>query len=262
MAVADWLDRRPRGTDDPLLKVGLPLLLFVALIVAWEIGVDVTNTPSIVLPAPTEIWAAFLEGWPGLLESMGVTAVTALGGLSIGVMIGFPLAYGLVRSRVLGSVLLPYIVGLRIAPLVAIAPLFVVWLGNGIWVRVLLVSTMTVFPVTIASYDGLRSVPRPYLDLAASVQAPQWVVFARIRVRAALPSVFAGLKLAGALSVIGAVVAEFITLESGIGYRVFAASDAIRTPEMFAALGCLSVLGMVFFAVPAVLEGRLRAEPV
>jgi NitT/TauT family transport system permease protein len=142
------------------------------------------------------------------------------------------------------------VVALRIAPLVAVAPLVFLWFGRGIPARALLVGTLTVFPMTVATLDGLRSTPRQYVALARSVAASPAAVFLRIRVPAAAPSVFAGLELAATLSVIGAVIAEFLTLRTGLGYRVFVTADRLQTADSFAALAALSLLGIAFFLAP------------
>jgi ABC-type nitrate/sulfonate/bicarbonate transport system permease component len=165
----------------------------------------------------------------------------------------------MVSSRAVDAVVHPYVVALRIAPLVAIAPLLFLWFGRGVLTRALLVTTLTVFPVTISALGGLRSVPEEYLDLGRSVAAPGWRLFVSVRLPAAAPSVFAGVKLAAALSVVGAVVAEFVTLSSGLGYRVFVSSTNLQTARAYAALVFLVALGLAFYLVPARLERATKA---
>ncbi|MFC7232540.1 ABC transporter permease [Saliphagus sp. GCM10025308] len=161
------------------------------------------------------------------------------------------------RSRSAARTILPYVVALRIAPLIAVAPLLFLWFGRGIPARALLVATLTLFPMTIATLDGLRSTPSAFLDLAASVGASSLETFLRVRVPAAAPSVFAGLKIAATLAVVGAVVAEFVTLRSGIGYRVFYSATRLETATSYAALAVLSLVGVGFYLLPALLERRI-----
>lgn len=116
---------------------------------------------------------------------------------------------------------------------------------------------MTVFPVAIASVDGLRAVPEEYTDLAESVDASPVRIFLRVRVPAAAPSVFAGVKLGAALAVVGTVVAEFLTLESGLGYQLFHTAEYLQTSTTFAALAVLTGLGLAFYLLPAAVERRL-----
>lgn len=251
--------RSPAGRPGRIASgAGPPLVVLAAILVAWQLATELLGVPSVVLPSPAEVAGAGVALLPTLLSDAAVTAAAAGLGLVAGIAVGLALSFGMVRSRAVESVAAPYVVALRIAPLVAIAPLLFLWVGRGIPARALLVATMTVFPVTIASVGGLRAVPREYGDLAASVAAPAHRVFLRVRVPAAAPSVFAGVKLAAALSVIGAVVAEFVALDAGLGYRVFVTSTDLQTARTFAALAALSALGLAFYSVPALVERRLR----
>lgn len=240
-----------------LADIGPPLAVLVITLGAWQSVVALTGIPALLLPSPAQVGVAILERAPTLVADAAVTAVTALLGLALGGLVGLGLAFAMVGSRAAAAVVHPYVIALRIAPLVAIAPLVFLWFGDGIGARALLVATMTLFPVTIASYDGLRSTPERYLDLARSVDATSLAVFLRVRVPAAAPSVFAGVKLAATLSVIGAVVAEFLTLQSGIGYRLFTTANALDTAATFAALVVLSALGLLFYLVPVLVQTRL-----
>lgn len=245
--VLDRLGDNGRGTT---LAAGI-LALFLT---GWHAATVVFDVPSIVLPGPTEVASALVGLRWTLLTDAAVTATVAGLGLVSGAVVGTVLAFLMVYSRSATSVILPYIVALRIAPLIAIAPLLFLWFGRGIPGKTLLVATLTVFPITIAALDGLRSTPESYVSLLRSVGASPTTVFLRVRIPAAAPSVFAGLKIAATLSIIGAVVAEFVTLDAGLGFRVFEASNALRTADSFAALVALSALGLVFYAVPALLE--------
>jgi putative hydroxymethylpyrimidine transport system permease protein len=234
-----------------------PAAVFVAVVAWWQWFVTTTGVPAVVLPAPTDVAAAFLAARGTLLAAAAVTASTAALGLAAGIVVGLTLAFAMIGSRAASAVLRPYLIALRIAPLVAIAPLLFLWIGDGVLSRAALVTTMTVFPVAVASADGLRSVPREYTDLARSVRTPPLRTFLRIRIPAAAPSVFAGVKLAAALSVVGTVVAEFLILRSGLGYRLFHTAAFLQTSTAFAALGTLTALGLVFYLVPAAIERRL-----
>lgn len=242
-----------------LASRGWPPLALLALVVgAWHLTAVRLGLPAVVFPSPLDVWRALVESAPTLLGDAAVTGLTAGLGLLGGTVAGVLLAFGMTRSRAFDALVHPYLVALRIAPLVAIAPVLFLWFGRGVGPRALLVTTLTVFPVTISSVGGLRAVPREYVDLARSAGASERQVFLRVRVPAAAPSVFAGVKLAAALSVVGAVVAEFVTLTAGLGYRVFVASTNLQTSRAYAALFVLAVLGVAFYAVPAGLERRAR----
>jgi len=247
-----------RGAARALLgHVWPPVAVAALVVVGWAWFVRSTGVPPVVLPGPGDVLAAGLAARATLLTAAATTALTAALGLVGGVAVGLCLAFAMVGSRTASAVLHPYLVALRIAPLIAIAPLVFLWVGDGVLARAMLVTTMTVFPVAIASVDGLRSVPEEYTDLAQSVDAPSTRVFLRVRVPAAAPSVFAGVKLAAALAVVGTVVAEFLTLQSGLGYRLFHTAEYLQTSTTFAALVVLTGLGLGFYLVPAAVERRL-----
>ncbi|SEO90705.1 NitT/TauT family transport system permease protein [Halogranum amylolyticum] len=234
---------------------GAPATVVFALLVAgWQTAVVVSDLPTVILPAPATVLSTGIEAWPRLLEATVVSAATAGLGLSAGIAVGLSLAFLMVVSPGARAIVQPYLVALRIAPLVAVAPLVFLWAGSGLPSRALLVTTLTVFPVALGGLDGLRSTPTAYLELMRSVDASATATFLHVRVPAALPSVLAGVKLAAALSVIGTVVAEFLTLRAGLGYQVFTAADALDTALMFAALFALVALGLAFYLAAAGLE--------
>lgn len=249
----------------PMFRVGVdrvapPVVVLGVVLMAWQVFVSVTGVPTVILPAPTEVATTVITAFPILIGDASVTVITAVLGLAAGVAVGSVLAFAMTYSRTATAVVHPFVLALRIAPLVAIAPLLFLWLGHGIPARVVLVSTLTVFPVTIASLDGLRAVPREYLDAARSVGASPWKTFVLVRVPAAAGSVFAGVKLAAALSITGTVVAEFITLNAGLGYRVFTSATTLRTTRLFAALFVLALVGLCFYGGPALLERRVQRQ--
>lgn len=246
---------RPRVSRgrNVVARVWPALATLLVLVTAWQAAVAALEIPSILLPSPFEVGEALASTYPQLLVDAGVTALTAALGLLAGCVVGGGLAFAMTTSRRAARTVLPYVIALRIAPLIAIAPLVFLWFGRGVLSRALLVTTLAVFPMTVATLDGLRSTPRQYLALMRSVAASPAQVFLRVRVPAAAPSVFAGLELAATLSVIGAVVAEFVTLRAGLGYRVFLTAERLRTAESFAALAVLSALGVGFYLAPTAL---------
>lgn len=236
-----------RRSVPPLATMVLGLALWQAFIVAF-------NVPTVVLPPPGEVARTVVTTRKLLLAEAAITAATAGLGLLAGTGVGLTLAFAMTVSRSATKALLPYVVALRIAPLIAVAPLVFLWFGRGVPARALLVATLTTFPMTVATLDGLRGTPERYLALARSVAAPRHTVFLRVRVPAAAPSVFAGLKIAATLAVIGAVVAEFVTLQAGLGARVFIAATNLQTTEAYAALGVLAALGLGFYLAPVAVK--------
>lgn len=229
-----------------------PLAVLVVAVVAWNAAAD--TAPSIILPTPAEVATALVTNFEAIAVAAGVSALTAAIGLAVGTVVGLALAFLTVSSSNGQAVVQPTVIAFRVAPLTAIAPIVFLWFGTGLGVRAVLVATMTVFPVTIASVDGLQSTPETYLDMMDSVGASPLRTFVSVRVPAALPSVFAGFKLAAALAVTGTVVAELLTLQRGLGARIFEASQFLRTPTLFADLAVLAVLGAGFYGTAALAE--------
>ena len=236
-------------SDRAIRRLTPPGAVFVCLLVGWFLAA--ARTPAILLPAPTAVLDAVLTDPTAFLQAGAVSAVTASGGLGLGVVAGLGLAFVAVGSEPGRAVIEPAVVGFRIAPLTAIAPLVLLWFGTGIAVRAILVALMTTFPITIASIDGLESTPRRYLDLLDSVGASRWERFRAVRIPAALPSVFAGVKLAAALAVTGTVGAELLTLRGGLGACVWYAGRIFRTAERFAYLMTVALFGVVFYGAAA-----------
>ncbi|NHN58386.1 ABC transporter permease subunit [Halorussus sp. JP-T4] len=228
----------------------------VLAVVAWWAAARTADVPAVVLPSPVDVGAAFAAHWRILLEAAGVTALTAGLGVVAGALAGGALAVAMAASETTRAVVRPYVVALRVVPLVAVAPLLFRWFGDGVGARAALAATLAVFPVTIATYQGLAATPDEFVALARSVGASPATQYLRVRLPAAAPQAFAGLKVAAAASVVGAVVAEFLTLTAGVGYRVFRASTRLQTARMLAALGVLALLGVGFYLVPALVERR------
>ncbi|WP_049981409.1 ABC transporter permease [Halolamina rubra] len=233
-------------------RVWPPAAVAVVLLGWWTVAA--ASTPPILLPTPASVVGAVLAEPAAFARATAISVMTAAGGLGLGTAFGLALAFVAVGSAPGRTIVEPAVVGFRIAPLTAVAPLVLLWFGTGIPVRILLVSLMTTFPVTVASIDGLASPPASYLDLLATVDASSWQTFRAVRVPAALPSVFAGVKLGAALAVTGTVVAELLTLRGGLGAGVWAAGRFVRTAELFAYLLVIALFGVSFYGAAALLE--------
>lgn len=229
-----------------------PLVVAVGLVLIWHWYVKANDVPSIVLPGPLEVAEVLRASGRSLLADAAITATTAALGLLLGALVGFVLAFGMIRWRTVRAISLPYVVGLRIAPIIAIAPLVFLWLGRGIVPRAVVVATLTQFPIAIGTLSGLRSVPQEYLDIGRSVDASDKQLFVYVRLPAAASSVFVSLQIASTLAVIGTVVAEFVTLRAGIGYRIYDTGLRLDTAEMYAALVVLAAVGILFYHLPRV----------
>lgn len=232
------------------MKALRPLILAAGLLCLWELAVWLTGVPEYLLPAPSAVVAVYLERFSFLLFHGGMTLLKILLGLGIGTLLGAVTALSLSYLRPLRPWLLPIFVASQAIPVFAIAPLLVLWFGYGLWSNVVMATLIIYFPVTAALYDGLRRVPEGWLDLARTMGADRWSVLWRIRVPAALPAFFSGLRIAAAVAPIGAVVGEWVGTPSGLGRVMLDANSRLQIDLMFAALLLLAILAVgVYFAV-------------
>lgn len=224
------------------------------LVVFWEVAVIVLEVPSYILPAPTAIMAEFGSYWHRLLPNAVVTASEVLIGFICAVAIGVPLAILITYSTMMERSVYPLIVASQTVPKVAIAPLLLTWFGYGLAPKIVIVVLLSFFPIVINSVMGLKSASREMIHLARSMGASGWQTFWKFRLPNALPSMFAGFKLATVLSVIGAIVAEFIGADKGLGYLILVSGSNFNITRQFAAIILITVIGIVFFMVIERLE--------
>jgi NitT/TauT family transport system permease protein len=231
-----------------------PLLSVIAMVVLWEAACHAFAIPRYILPAPSaislELWK---QRWVLLGHSVPTLVVITLG-FVMAIVIGLPLAILIVWSTPLKLTLYPILISSQTVPKVAIAPLLVLWLGYGIVPKVLVTFLVCFFPITIDAVVGLRSVPTETIFLARSMGAGGWKTFIKIKLPHALPNIFAGLKVAITLAVVGSIVAEFVGADRGLGYLLMAATGNLDTTFLFADLVVLVVLGMGLYLVIEVLE--------
>ena len=243
------------GLYRPLASVGLSIL---SLVLLWQITVALAGFPAFILPSPLLVLQRFLravqEG--SLLAHTGFTLLEVVLGLAIGVSIATLLGYLLARSIRIERALSPYIVASQSVPIVALAPLLIVWFGFGLLSKVLVSALTIFFPVLITTIVGLRSVEEDLMDLMRSLQSSRWQIFRYLEVPAALPVLLGGLKVGVTLSVIGAVVGEFAQSDRGLGFLVNLANRGLfDTPLMFVALFVLMTIALGLYG-EVVLEGR------
>lgn len=225
----------------------LPALTFVILGLAWQWGVTHWRVPGWILPAPLAIATTTLD-WQGeLLRHTGVTLVETVLGFLAAVVLAVPLAMAVVSSRLLRATLYPVLLALQSIPKVALAPLVVLWVGFGLLPKVVVVFLVCFFPIVVSTVAGLEAVPATVLDLMRALEAGPWQVFRRVRLPTAIPHILVGCKIAVTFAVIGAVIAEFVGSEEGLGYLILTASAQSRTDLAFAALVVLTVLSVLLF---------------
>ena len=244
-----WISRR--------LEVLLVPVAMVALTGVWSAVVELGDYPAFLLPAPRLVWERFIaaasDGTLWLHTSITLTEV--LGGLGLGLVTATVLGYLLAKAPLVERFLSPYIVASQSVPIVALAPLLIVWFGFGLLSKVLVCAMTIFFPVLINTIVGLRSVAPDLHDLMRSLGASRWQIFRYLEVPAALPVLLAGLKVGATLSVIGAVVGEFAQSDRGLGFLVNLANRGLfDTPLMFVALFVLMTIALILYGVVSAVE--------
>ena len=236
-----------------MVLVPLALLLFLA---AWDLLVHWKQYPAFILPLPGQVWARFVSLLADgtLARNTAVTLVEVFAGLGLGLTVAAIIGYGLAKSPLLERILSPYIVASQAVPIVALAPLLVIWFGFGTLSKVLVCALTVFFPSLVTTILGIRSVDPDLRALMRSLQASAWQTFKLLEVPSALPIFFGGLKVSVTLAVIGAVVGEFVSADRGLGFLVNLARGLLDTPMLFVALFTLVVIALALYSSVALLE--------
>lgn len=235
----------------------MPLLGIVTFLLAWQIFVVVYNMPSYLLPSPRAIGNTFYNQLPILLKNGWVTVYEMLAGYAMAVCVAVPLAIAITSSKRFNEFVMPTMLFFQIVPKVAIAPLFLVWFGVGVTPKILVAFLISFFPIVIDAAVGLRSMSPEMGDLARSMGASRWQVFAQFRLPTSLPYLFSGLKVAATLAIAGTVVGEFVGADKGLGYLLLVTNSNMETPLMFATILALTIVGLVFYYLVELLESFL-----
>jgi NitT/TauT family transport system permease protein len=234
-----------------------PVLFLLLLVVLWDLTVRLFKIPPYLVPAPKDVILAFATEGDKLLAESVPTTLATLGGFGLSVAFGIPIAMLIAGSRTVESYIYPLLVFSQSIPKVAIAPLFVVWFGFGMFPKVICAFMLGFFPVVVAAVQGFKSVEPDMHDLARSMKASRWQTFQMVSLPHAMPAIFAGLKVSVTLAVVGAVVGEFVGSNSGIGYVLQRSIGLFELPTMFAALVLLALIGVVLFWLVDLVERLL-----
>lgn len=243
---------KERLTNTPAL---LPFLTFVALLIIWEVGTRLFSVPSYILPAPSRILEGFgavnLERW---MQHIWATLRVALVGYGVAFAVSLPIAIGLAKSRILSRALYPLLVVIQSVPVVAVAPIIIVVLGTDDAPRILITFMIAFFPLVVSMTTGLMATPPELIELSRSLRAPAFREITQIRLPYAVPYIFSGLKISITLAVIGAVVAEFVAADVGIGYFIQFSTSMFRLPQAWAGLLLLVVLSLTLFQIVSLIQ--------
>ena len=235
-----------------------PAAVGLAMLALWQLGVILFDVPPYVVPGPVMVLSTLVQDSSLLLNSLWFTLrITALA-LTFSVLLGVVIAFLFAQSRIVEASLFPYAVLLQVTPVVAIAPLIIIWTHDVATALVICATIVAIFPIISNTTLGLRSVDPGLLDLFQLYRATRGQVLLRLRVPSALPYFFAGLRVSGGLALIGAVVAEFVAgtggSASGLAYQILMSGLQLNVPRLFAALFLITLAGIVIFAATSLLS--------
>jgi NitT/TauT family transport system permease protein len=220
----------------------------------WEGAVSRFNIPIYLLPSPSVIGRQIARDWPLLWRHLQPTAIEAAGGFAIGNLIAILLAAAFVHSAPIERALFPVAITLRTIPLVAITPLLVVWLGNGYAPKIAIAALISFFPTLVNMVRGLGALDRQALDLLRTFSATPWQIFTKVRLPSSLPYLFSSLKISSTSCVLGAVVAEWIGSDKGLGYLVVASTFEFRIARLWATITVSTALALAGFLLVVLVE--------
>ncbi len=234
-----------------------PVIFFGALLLLWEFLVRMTDIPDFILPPPRDLYTAFAENLYVIAIHSVVTFAEAVGGFALSFILGVGFAISVVYSRHLQNTIYPLIVILYAMPKSALAPLMVIWIGYGMFSKMSIAFLVAFFPIVVNTVVGLKEVEPELLDLARINRASQFDIFTKIRLPNSLPYLFAGVKVALILSVTGAIVAEFVAANQGLGYLIMQALYSLDTALTLVILFILALLSLGLFMTVQVLQRKI-----
>jgi NitT/TauT family transport system permease protein len=247
---------RPVWYTTRLGQISLTITIFVVIIVIWDLYVRLLGLSSLVLPSPYQVWLSLVENTLSgrLIDHMWVTLSEVLLGFLLGSVVGVALGTLTAQSPLMRTILGPYILASQAMPKLALAPIIVIWLGFGIAPKVVITALICFFPLLENTIIGLTSTNPHQVELFQVLTASRWQSFIKLRVPNALPVIFAGLRVAITLAVVGAVVGEYVGANRGLGALVIAAQGSFDTPLMFSIFVYLTVIGIVLYKLMELLE--------
>lgn len=231
-----------------------PVLLILLLLICWQVATGLWQIQTWLLPSPLRIVQAGLEARDLLGPHIWQTLSETLVGFGLALMVGLSLALLIDFSAILRRAIYPLLVISQTVPIIAIAPLLVIWFGYGILPKILVVALVCFFPIVVSTADGLQSVDPDLIALLQAMGATRRQVFFKVRLPGALPSVFSGIKIAVTYSVIGAIIGEWVGASRGLGVFMLRSTNAFRTDWLFTAIAITALLSLVLFLVVTALQ--------
>ncbi|SHI33836.1 ABC-type nitrate/sulfonate/bicarbonate transport system, permease component [Dethiosulfatibacter aminovorans DSM 17477] len=236
-------------SDKIYLNKTVTALFYIMLIMVWQILVDQMEVPDWILPSPVVILREFINSFPLLLKHGRVTIIEVLGGFAISLVLGTVLSILMDKYRLIKDLFYPFMIITQTVPLMALAPLLMVWFGFGLTPKIIVVVLVCFFPIAVSLTEGLSSVDGELIDLMRSMNATENQIFFKCKLPAAMPSFFAGLRIAATYSVMGAVISEWVGAQEGLGIFMTRVMKSYRIPALFADIVFIIIMTLIFVAV-------------
>jgi NitT/TauT family transport system permease protein len=244
------VEPRPQGRVSQALNAAWirPFLFLVFIVIVWDLSIRLFHIPPYQIPAPADVVAVLWQDWPELLRQTWPTTYATLGGFLASAAFGIPVAMLIAGSKTVESYIYPLLVFSQSVPKVAIAPLFVVWFGFGMTSKVVIASVLAFFPILLNTLLGVKSVDRGHREVLASLNASRWQSITQLEFPSALPYILTGMEIGVVLSIIGAVVGEYLGGNEGLGNLAVRDMNSYDTTALFAVIIHLALIGFLFYA--------------
>lgn len=239
-------------------EYSLFFLLVLLVTILWQWIVTIGVVPAFILPGPLAIGASFLKNWEILLvKHLPATLKEVLLGFGVSLGAGLLFGIGMYFSRRLEKILYPFLVISQTVPLIALSPIFIMWFGYTIWSKVAVTFLIAFFPIVVSTYDGLKAGGKEYRELLMTMGASSWMIFKKIQLPMAMPSILSGLKMSVVYCVVGATIGEWLGASEGLGYFSRRMSSNLQADAVFASIFLLSLMGIALFFVVSTIEKQL-----
>jgi NitT/TauT family transport system permease protein len=237
-----------------LRGIALPVALAAIVLVGWQLAVTLGHIPPVILPSPVSITKYIIDRYDILLMHAIPTTLESAAAFVLATLLGMALAIIITYSQIAREALYPNLVFFQLIPKIALAPLFIIWLGIGSQSRIAFSVFIAFFPIVIATTAGFANVDKGMLRLCRALTASEWQIFTSVRFPAALPHIFSGMKIAITLAIIGVIIGEFITAQAGLGYLIIFATARADTEISMAAIVVLCICGLLLYGLVALGE--------
>ncbi len=237
-----------------LRRYGPPLIFALLVLGIWQLYCALSSIPESSLPSPTQIFSALITDRSLLAENAWVTIQEIVIGYLAAIVLGIGLAVLICSSKLIERAVYPWLIVSQMVPIVAIAPIIVIWTGFDLRPKIIVIALVSFFPIAVNTVDGLKATDPEMTNLLKTFGARRWARFRTAQFPAALPFIFSGLRIGAALAVIGAVFAEWVGSSEGLGYLILTFNNQTATAEMFAAVIMLAFIGLALFALVGLLQ--------